>query len=168
MTMVCPVCNAGKCNSKHVTHHFMKELLEAVASFENPLVCPSCDFRASANEGMAVHVAVGHAKLNLLLKDQDLVRMKRNQISSSRPNKITIGEICPVCDQQLAKQHSRTHVVWHFIEELREIVASFPNKNVSRNFLLLDDNEKTGLCFRFAIYVITATQTVTKSLDMLL
>ena len=86
---------------------------------------------------MAVHVAVGHAKLSLLLKDQELVRMKRNQVASSRPNKITIGEICPVCDQQLAKQHSRTHVVWHFIEELREIVNSFPSKNVSLGAPLL-------------------------------
>merc|ERR1712131_408763 len=46
MTMVCPVCSAGKCNSKHVTHHFMKELLEAVASFQDPLTCPNCDYRA--------------------------------------------------------------------------------------------------------------------------
>ena len=88
--------------------------------------------RAPNAEGMAVHVAVGHAKLNLLLKDQELVQSKRNQVIAARPNKIAIGETCPICEQAITKQHARTHVVWHFIEELREIVNSFPNRNVSK------------------------------------
>ena len=33
----------------------------------------------------------------------------------------------PVCDQTLTKQHSRVHVIWHFMEELREIVHTFPD-----------------------------------------
>ena len=34
-----------------------------------------------------------------------------------------------ICEQSITKQHARTHVVWHFIDELRVIVNGFPNKN---------------------------------------
>ena len=48
---------------------------------------------------MAIHVAVGHAKLGLLLKDHELVQSKRNAVISGRPNKVAIGETCPICEQ---------------------------------------------------------------------
>ena len=57
---------------------------------------------------------------------------KRRQEYQSKPNKINIGSECPVCDQQLTKQHSRVHVIWHFMEELREIVQTFADPTVSK------------------------------------
>ena len=129
--MICPICNAGKVSKKHVTFHFMKEFLEITTSFPNASFCPICEFAGNTPEAMALHIAVDHSKLEEILNDTELVSQKRRSVTSSRPNKIFIGEVCPVCDQQLAKQHSRTHVVWHFIDELRELVATFPNKNVS-------------------------------------
>ena len=48
--------------------------------------------------------------------------------------KTNIGSECPVCDQQLTKQRSRVHVIWHFMEELREIVQTFADPTVSYHF----------------------------------
>ena len=48
----------------------------------------------------------------------------------AKPNKVNIGNECPVCEQAISKQHSRVHVIWHFMEELRGIVQSFNNPTV--------------------------------------
>ena len=54
-------------------------------------------------------------------------------MNAARPNKIAIGETCPICEQGITKQHARTHVVWHFIEELREIGPPWPQRGRSPN-----------------------------------
>ncbi len=71
-----------------------------------------------------------HSKLDELLMDEALIEERRQEFLS-KPNKLSIGPTCPVCDQQLAKQHSRVHVIWHFMTDLREMVATFKNPNVS-------------------------------------
>ena len=46
---------------------------------------------------------------------------------------MNIGDVCPVCDTKLTKQHSRVHVIWHFMDELRAIVNTFAENTVSIN-----------------------------------
>ena len=70
-----------------------------------------------------------HSKLDEFLCDEGLVE-ERRQEQLAKPNKVNIGNECPVCDQAISKQHSRVHVIWHFMEELRGIVQSFNNPTV--------------------------------------
>ena len=95
------------------------------------LQCPECSYRGEKSQNVARHIALVHSKLDALLADKNLVN-KRRQEYQSKPNKINIGSECPVCDQQLTKQHSRVHVIWHFMEELREIVQTFADPTVSK------------------------------------
>lgn len=96
------------------------------------LQCPECSYRGEKSQNVARHIALVHSKLDALLADKNLVN-KRRQEYQSKPNKINIGSECPVCDQQLTKQHSRVHVIWHFMEELREIVQTFADPTVSKD-----------------------------------
>ncbi len=109
---------------EHVSRHFMAELMDSVLGLEDQLQCPECPYRGEKSQNVARHIALVHSKLDLLLADEELVR-KRRQEYQAKPNKINIGSECPVCDQPLTKQHSRVHVIWHFIEELRTIVQDF-------------------------------------------
>ena len=70
-----------------------------------------------------------HSKLDEFLCDEALVEERRRE-QLAKPNKVNIGNECPVCDQAISKQHSRVHVIWHFMEELRGIVQSFNNPTV--------------------------------------
>ena len=70
-----------------------------------------------------------HSKLDEFLCDEALVEERRLE-QLAKPNKVNIGNECPVCDQAISKQHSRVHVIWHFMEELRGIVQSFNNPTV--------------------------------------
>ncbi len=38
-------------------------------------------------------------------------------------NKTPLGTNCPICGQVLHRQHSRDHVAWHFMDELKEMIA---------------------------------------------
>ncbi len=42
--------------------------------------------------------------------------------------KTALGSHCPVCDQQLHKQHARDHVCWHFMDELKAMMAADPSR----------------------------------------
>jgi hypothetical protein len=52
----------------------------------------------------------------------------RRSTSSSTPaasassSKTALGRLCPVCDHPLHKQHSRDHVAWHFMDELKSLI----------------------------------------------
>ena len=70
-----------------------------------------------------------HNRLDELLADKQLVEARKQELAL-KPNKVVIGEKCPVCDQQLNKQHSRVHVIWHFMDDLRDIVSAFPSNTV--------------------------------------
>ena len=78
---------------------------------------------------MAKHLGLGHSKLDELLANEELVALKREQ-AFNKPKKSSIGGTCPVCDLQFSKGQNRDHVSWHFMEELRDYVATFPNKKV--------------------------------------
>ena len=104
-----------------------------ILGLQDQLQCPECSYRGEKSQNVARHIALVHSKLDALLADKNLVN-KRRQEYQSKPNKINIGSECPVCDQQLTKQHSRVHVIWHFMEELREIVQTFADPTVSYHF----------------------------------
>lgn len=70
-----------------------------------------------------------HSKLDEFLADTDLVQLRRKEYHQ-KPVKVNIGDVCPVCDQHLNKQHSRVHVIWHFMDDLKEIVSTFPTSTV--------------------------------------
>jgi C4-type Zn-finger protein len=125
----CPICEIKDPAREHVSRHFMNELMESVADLDDPLQCPECSYRGEKSQNVARHIALVHSRLDALLANDQLVETRRQQFMS-RPNKINIGAECPVCDQQLTKQHSRVHVIWHFIEELREIVHTFADPTV--------------------------------------
>ena len=76
-----------------------------------------------------------HSKLDEFLCDEELVEERRRE-QMAKPNKVNIGNECPVCDQAISKQHSRVHVIWHFMEELRGIVQSFNNPTVKSDMRL--------------------------------
>jgi hypothetical protein len=85
--------------------------------------------RGEKTQNLARHIALVHSKLDELLADEALVA-ERIQEYANEPKKLAIGPNCPVCDQPLSKQHSRVHVIWHFMDELREIVGSFRDPQV--------------------------------------
>ena len=100
----------------------------------------------------------------------------------AKPNKVNIGNECPVCEQAISKQHSRVHVIWHFMEELRGIVQSFNNPTVRLDmkpdvypfFMMKKDKGKGYLLtvgfpfFRFVTSATTRTKTSTRWPSILL
>ena len=87
--------------------------------------------RGEKPQKVARHIALVHSRLDELLADKQLVESRRQELAL-KPNKVVIGEKCPVCDQQLNKQHSRVHVIWHFMDDLRDIVSAFPSNTVGK------------------------------------
>ena len=75
------------------------------------------------------HLALVHNMLDELLQDQALIEQKINE-ALSKPKKISIGSTCPVCLQAIQKRDSRVHVIWHFMEELREMVHQFRDPKI--------------------------------------
>ena len=47
--------------------------------------------------------------------------------SGASSSKTPLGSMCPICDHPLHKQHSRDHVAWHFMEELKAYIID-PSK----------------------------------------
>lgn len=129
----CIICELKDPTREHVSRHFMKELLEFVSLLDDKTQCPGCNYRGDKPQNLARHVALVHSKLDELLMDQELVQARRAE-QMSKPEKVQIGNTCPICDAAIAKQHARVHVIWHFIEELREVANGFQNPMV-RQFL---------------------------------
>ena len=124
----CVICGLKDPAREHVSRHFMKELMEVVG---NEVQCADCSYRGEKPQNLARHIALVHSKLDELLMDQDLIRERREEYLS-KPSKLAIGPECPVCEQPLSKQHSRVHVIWHFMDDLREMVSRFNSPNVSK------------------------------------
>ena len=125
----CPVClqSIQKRDSRvHVIWHFMEELREIVQEFPDPTICNYCPYTNPNPDKMAKHMALGHSKLDELLSDQDLVALKQ-QKAASKPKKLNIGPECPICGLQFTKSQNRDHVSWHFMDELRDYVQTFPD-----------------------------------------
>ena len=92
-------------------------------------------YRGEKPQKVARHIALVHSRLDELLADKQLVEARRQELAL-KPNKVVIGEKCPVCDQQLNKQHSRVHVIWHFMDDLRDIVSAFPSNTVRTKHII--------------------------------
>ena len=69
---------------------------------------------------------IGHSKLDEFLLNEDLVLAKKGA-ARSKPKKLSLGPQCPICDVQFTKSQNRDHVSWHFMDELREYVQTFPD-----------------------------------------
>jgi len=132
----CIICGLKDPAREHVSRHFMPELMEVVATLPDQLSCPDCSYRGEKPQNLARHIALVHSKLDELLMDEELINQRRQEYLA-RPGKTAIGPTCPVCDQPLAKQHSRVHVIWHYMSDLREMVANFREPNVSLFYFLL-------------------------------
>ncbi len=131
---VCPICGLKDPTREHVARHFMSELIEFLAGLDDQLQCPECNYRGEKAQNVARHLALVHSKLDGMLSDAALVRKRRSEFLA-KPSKVNIGTECPVCDQPIAKQHSRVHVIWHFIDDLREIVNGFSDPTVRKYFI---------------------------------
>ena len=59
-------------------------------------------------------------------RDEVLVRDRRTEVMA-KPKKISIGDVCPVCKASISKRDSRVHVIWHYMDELKEIASVFPD-----------------------------------------
>ena len=54
----------------HVIWHFMDELKEMIHGFDDPNQCGFCEYTCTKMEKLAKHLALGHSKLDELLKVQ--------------------------------------------------------------------------------------------------
>jgi len=123
----CPVCDLKDPSREHVSRHFMPELLEHVQSLPDSVNCQQCNnYRAEKPQNLAKHVALVHSMLDVCLRDSGLVERRRREFMS-KPKKISIGDVCPVCKQSISKRDSRVHVIWHYMDDLREQVMEFAN-----------------------------------------
>lgn len=121
----CPVCDLKDPSREHVSRHFMPELLEHVQSLPDTLNCQQCNnYRAEKPQNLAKHVALVHSMLDVCLRDSSLVERRRREFLS-KPKKISIGDVCPVCKQSISKRDSRVHVIWHYMDDLREMALEF-------------------------------------------
>ena len=125
----CPVCDFKDPSREHVSRHFMNELLNHIGQSKDHKRCRQCPFQGERPQNLAIHIALCHDMLDDFLSDHELVKKKRAE-AMIRPKKISIGSTCPVCLQAIQKRDSRVHVIWHFMEELREMVQEFPDTTV--------------------------------------
>ena len=123
----CPVCDLKDPSREHVSRHFMPELLEHVNTLPDKLNCKQCNnYRGEKPQNLAKHVALVHSMLDACLRDSGLVDRRRKEFQA-KPKKISIGDVCPVCKQSISKRDSRVHVIWHYMDDLRELVMEFSN-----------------------------------------
>ena len=106
---------------EHVSRHFSDELTDIVMGFEDPTQCTQCTYKSDKTKNVAIHIALVHSILDHFLSDQELIQNKREKYVS-KPQKINIGNSCPICDVEFAKGQNRDHVCWHFMDELRDMV----------------------------------------------
>ncbi|TRY75091.1 hypothetical protein TCAL_00608 [Tigriopus californicus] len=125
----CMICGMVGPSREHVARHFMPELMDLIDDLPDKLQCPDCKFRGDCPQKLARHLALVHSKLDELLSNRALVDQRRDEIST-KPIKVSIGDVCPVCDHVISKQHARAHVIWHFMDELKEMVNNFVDPTV--------------------------------------
>jgi len=75
----CPVCDSREPTREHVARHFGDELVIYVNEFEDNCQCNECDYRADKPKSLAIHVALVHGKLDLILQNEELVELKREK-----------------------------------------------------------------------------------------
>ena len=117
----CPICQEKNRDRDHLSRHFMIELMELVNEMPNKKQCNQCSYKSSKREYMAKHIALFHCKLDELMADEELVKMKQDK-AASKPKRIPMGENCIICGISFPQ---REHVCRHFMGELLEITNSF-------------------------------------------
>ena len=125
----CPICDVRDPAREHVARHFGDELNEVVNALENKQACPHCNYSSDKVKNLGIHIALVHGQLDEYLANDMLIQMKRNKIQAT-PKKMQIGPQCPICEMRFTKGQNRDHVSWHFMDELREFVQTFPNPNM--------------------------------------
>ncbi len=125
----CPICDFKDPPREHVSRHFMPELMSHLETLDDQLQCAECNYRGEKPQNLAKHIALVHSMLDELLRNDALVMEKRSEILS-KPKKVSIGDNCPICDVAIPKRDSRVHVIWHFMDDLREIVSSFADQKI--------------------------------------
>ena len=130
----CPECNyrydMKKCTVVVTSFGTLIVYLTQITTYSSMHII-FISIRGEKPQKVARHIALVHSRLDELLADKQLVESRRQELAL-KPNKVVIGEKCPVCDQQLNKQHSRVHVIWHFMDDLRDIVSAFPSNTVRK------------------------------------
>ena len=125
----CPICDVRDPAREHVARHFGDELNEVVNALEDKQACPHCNYSSDKVKNLGIHIALVHGQLDEYLANNMLIQMKRNKIQAT-PKKMQIGPQCPICEMRFTKGQNRDHVSWHFMDELREFVQTFPNPNM--------------------------------------
>ena len=67
----CPICDQSfskGTNRDHICWHFMEELRDYVLGFHNTQACNECAYTSDKLDNLAKHVALGHARLDILLQ----------------------------------------------------------------------------------------------------
>ena len=98
----CPICDNKDPSREHVSRHFSDELTDIVMGFEDPTQCTQCTYKSDKTKNVAIHIALVHSILDHFLSDQELIQNKREKYVS-KPQKINIGNSCPICDVEFAK-----------------------------------------------------------------
>ena len=94
---MCPICDQQMHKSHgrdHVSWHFVEELREMISDSTK---CPECSYSCDKIDVLTRHLALFHCKLDELLRDEQLVALKRAKVSA-KPKKVSIGPKCPICD----------------------------------------------------------------------
>ena len=110
---VCPICDSKDPSREHVSRHFSDELLDIVMGFEDPSQCTQCSYKNDKPKNVSIHIALVHSILDHFLGDQDLVKSKRD-LFSAKPQKVNIGNQCPICDAEFTKGQNRDHVSFEY------------------------------------------------------
>ena len=92
----CPICKEKNRDRDHLSRHFMTELMELVNEMPNKKQCSQCSYKSSKREYMAKHLALFHCKLDELMADEELVKLKQEK-AASKPKRIPMGENCVIC-----------------------------------------------------------------------
>ena len=101
-----------------------------IANNPDSTACVECDYKADKPKTLSIHVALVHGQLEQNLNDPDLVQAKRTAYMS-KPKKVNVGLVCPICDLKFAKTPNRDHVAWHYMDELR-LVTMLVNVEVDK------------------------------------
>ena len=125
----CPICDVRDPAREHVARHFGDELNEVVNALDDKQSCPHCNYSSDKVKNLGIHIALVHGQLDEYLANDNLIEMKRNKIQAT-PKKMQIGPQCPICEMRFTKGQNRDHVSWHFMDELREFVQTFPTPNM--------------------------------------
>ncbi len=101
-----------------------------MAQYPDQHQCPDCEYRGDKPKTLAIHIALVHGKLDILLGDRNLVSMKQIK-HFSKPQKMNIGPSCPVCDMPFTKGQNR----WESSQLLRWQCTSCGAEGLMRSIL---------------------------------